>query len=179
VIVTNNCGLRKYGPVDDSGIEEQGDVDTLSKNEKVLPKLRTWKAVDVNDLREGWRFGASLGAITAICVLLLNICLTIWGSLRSKANGGHIHHGNCTYAERLNMGIHIIINLLSTLLLGASNYSMQVLTAPTRRGIEAAHREGRWLDIGVQSLRNMRFISSLKRWLWLGLAISSIPLHLL
>ncbi|KAF2462920.1 uncharacterized protein BDR25DRAFT_308058 [Lindgomyces ingoldianus] len=156
-----------------------GDDSKDRWTSKPLPAAPSWKPIHAAELRDGWRFGASLGAVMSVCVLLLNISLTIWGSLRSSANDGHIYHGNCKMAKQLNIGIHVIINLLSTLLLGASNYCMQCLCAPTRRDIEIAHRGGRWLDVGVQSLRNLRYIPPLKRWLWLVLGLSSLPLHLL
>ncbi|KAF2136591.1 uncharacterized protein K452DRAFT_237208, partial [Aplosporella prunicola CBS 121167] len=126
---------------------------------------------------EGWRFGASLGAFTAYVVLLLNFGLTIWGATKTK-NGGHIFQGNCVTAQRLNTAIHLTINVLSTLLLGASNYAMQCLCAPTRSEIEAVHQKGRWMDIGVQSIRNLKSLHPFKLCLWICLGISSVPLHL-
>ncbi|MCJ1312051.1 hypothetical protein MMC25_005725 [Agyrium rufum] len=56
---------------------------------------------------------------------------------------------------------------------------MQILTAPTRAEIDEAHTRGRWLDIGVPSVRNLRSISRKRVLLWFGLAFSSLPLHLL
>ena len=75
--------------------------------------------------------------------------------------------------------MHLAINILSTLLLGASNYSMQCLSSPTRSDIDKAHSQGIWLDIGVPSVRNLRRLSTTRIVLWWLLAISSIPLHLL
>jgi len=151
-------------------------VNLPSKSEDEMSSRKTFHIPKWSD---GWRFGAFLGMIMAFVVLILNITLTIWGTLRSSASNGHIFQGNCKVAERLNMSIHIVINILSTLLLGASNFSMQCICAPTRKDINLAHREGRWLDIGVQSFRNLKFLSRTKRWLWMALALSSLPLHLL
>lgn len=83
--------------------------------------------------------------------------------------------------QQKNVGfwLHLIINILSTLLLGASNYSMQCLSSPTRSEIDKAHRQKLWLDIGVPSVRNLRRISASRIALWWLLAASSIPLHLL
>lgn len=74
---------------------------------------------------------------------------------------------------------HLVINILSTLLLGASNYSMQCLSSPTRSEVDKAHGQGIWLDIGVPSIRNLRRLSVSRIVLWWLLAISSLPLHLL
>jgi hypothetical protein len=73
---------------------------------------------------------------------------------------------------------HIVINVLSTLLLAASNYTMQVLSSPTRGEIDKAHSSNQWLDIGVLSLLNLARISRRQRFLCVILALSSIPIHL-
>lgn len=70
-------------------------------------------------------------------------------------------------------------NALGTLLLSGSNYCMQVLCAPTRRELDQAHAQGRWLDIGVPSFRNLWRISPKRVVVWWVLGLSSIPLHLL
>ncbi|EON67299.1 hypothetical protein W97_06552 [Coniosporium apollinis CBS 100218] len=80
--------------------------------------------------------------------------------------------------SRLSTAYHILINVLSTILLTASNYCMQILCAPTRDEVARAHRDGQGLDIGIISLRNLRYISKRKSTLFLSLALSSIPLHL-
>lgn len=75
--------------------------------------------------------------------------------------------------------LHLAINVLGTILLGASNYCMQCLSFPTRDEVNKAHSRGAWLDIGVPSVRNLRQISSKRLALWWLLAVSSIPLHFL
>jgi hypothetical protein len=75
--------------------------------------------------------------------------------------------------------IHLLINILSSLLLAASNYAMQCLSAPTRRDIEKHHSKGWWLDIGVPSFHNLRVIPWNRSVPWYLLMISSLPLHLL
>ncbi|KAI1745063.1 hypothetical protein F4680DRAFT_404141 [Xylaria scruposa] len=55
---------------------------------------------------------------------------------------------------------------------------MQVLNAPSRDEVDAAHRKGIWLEIGVFSLRNAFMVSKFKTWCWLGLFATSIPIHL-
>jgi uncharacterized protein DUF6536 len=87
--------------------------------------------------------------------------------------------GNSATISRLNVFLHILINIFSTALLTASSYCMQLLSAPTREEVDSAHRSGRYVDIGIMSLRNIRHISTKRRLLSLILALSSIPLHLL
>ena len=130
----------------------------------------------------GWRMGITLCVATAITVFMINLILTIWALSRygSKRGGiGTIHEGSCKTTRRLSLWLHLIINILSTLLLGASNYTMQCLASPTREEVDRAHRQNRWLDIGVPSIRNLNSISPHRKILWWLLVISGVPLHLL
>lgn len=53
------------------------------------------------------------------------------------------------------------------------------MLAPTRKEVDHAHQNRDWVDIGSQSLRNLKFISKGRALICLMLAVSSIPLHLL
>lgn len=55
---------------------------------------------------------------------------------------------------------------------------MQRLCAPSRQDIDQAHLNGRHLDIGAQSLRNLANIGPKRTIIWLLLGASSFPLHL-
>ena len=84
----------------------------------------------------------------------------------------------------------------STILLASSNFGMvrrcflscvgdrhansidqQVLVAPTRKDIDRAHEQRRWLDIGVPSIGNLFRVSFHRTLLWFCLSLSSLPLH--
>lgn len=129
----------------------------------------------------GWRVGVLHFAIWTLLVFLLNLCLTIVGSRASGDNKGVILEKDCAEIKRLNTGLHVLINILGTILLSGSNYCMQCLSAPTREEIDKAHGnvKRRWLDIGVPSIRNVRYIKVRRMILWLLLGLSSVPLHLL
>ena len=130
----------------------------------------------------GWTSGLLRGAIVACIVFLINLVLAIVSSYKSihLPNGRRIlYQGNCDTVKHLDTGIHLLINVLSTLLLGACNYAMQCLSAPTRYEVDKAHEKRAWLDIGVLSARNLGRIDPRRRNLWIGLALSSLPLHLL
>ncbi|KAH6894387.1 hypothetical protein B0T10DRAFT_603888 [Thelonectria olida] len=132
----------------------------------------------------GWKFSLSLNATTALNILFLNIAVAIWASTKDTTGSDDaalrtIYEGSCSKASRLNTLIHLLINILSSLLLAASNYAMQCLSAPTRDDIEQHHSKGRWLDIGVPSFHNLRVIPRNRTIPWYLLIISSLPLHLL
>jgi hypothetical protein len=88
-----------------------------------------------------------------------------------------MYEGSCPWVKNVDTTIHVFINALSTLLLGASNLCMQVLAAPTRKEVDKEHSNHRWLDIGVPSWRNLRNVSRVRQGMWWCLGLSSIPLH--
>ncbi|KUJ14615.1 uncharacterized protein LY89DRAFT_735694 [Mollisia scopiformis] len=89
------------------------------------------------------------------------------------------YQGKCSTSSTLTLWCHVLINLLSSALLSASNYCMQILSSPTRSEINKAHSQKRWLDIGLQSMKNLRNISPKRRKMWWLLVLSSAPLHLM
>lgn len=129
----------------------------------------------------GWRVGVTVCASTAATVLIVNIGLTIWASAKNGLSNGlaTIQEGSCQKTKDLSLWLHLAINVLSTILLAASNYCMQCLSSPTREDIDRAHSRHIWLDIGVPSVRNLRSIARNRIVLWWLLAFSGIPLHLL
>jgi hypothetical protein len=159
--------------------------------------LQTWKALTArvetfntsiaNRIRKsryhGWRMGVLVGCCTSAFVLCCNIAVVIVGS---HVPGGYkddgiadLIIGSATTISRWSTAAHLVINIFSTMLLGASNFTMQVLSSPTRGDIDRAHARGRWLDIGLLSTRNLWNIPVKRAVVWCLLAASSIPLHLL
>ncbi|MCJ1423441.1 hypothetical protein MMC29_001324 [Sticta canariensis] len=138
------------------------------------PRARTWN---------NWlsRQDVLLATATVSCLTVLVVNLTATALVQAKFKAAGIiltlFEGSCSRVKTNDTIYHILINILSTLLLGASNLSMQLLAAPTRREVDKAHSEGKWLDIGVPSWRNLRSISRIRLLMWWCLALSSIPLH--
>ncbi|KAJ5371906.1 hypothetical protein N7517_003912 [Penicillium concentricum] len=149
---------------------------------------------------EGWKFTVFLAFITSLVVLFFNIGLILYTATHSRhddlelypieyqseySQGKHhirntvLYEGDCDTVHRLSTGFHLLVNLLSTALLSASNFGMQCLSAPTRRDIDKVHQSGRWLDIGVPSIRNIFRVSRRRSVLWLSLAFLSLPFHLM
>lgn len=130
---------------------------------------------------QGWHFGVTLAALTASGVLVLNVIFTIVICLKFGTTGGvgTAYDGSCDYVNNVTTWLHVIINALSSLLLSASNYTMQALSAPTRQEVDRAHSKGDWMDIGVASVRNLFKIRWQRVVAWWILAMSSVPIHLL
>ena len=118
----------------------------------------------------GWRVGVSVCAFVAGVVFTVNVAVAFWAATKFGVQKGFgtIQEGSCAETRSLSLWLHIAINALSTLLLGASNYTMQCLSSPTRDEVDKAHMRGIRLDIGVPSMRNLRLISRgriILRWL--------------
>ena len=120
--------------------------------------------------------------IAVFSVFLINFSLATWAWLHFEITFDGIiqlYHGDCVTVKRANACAHIMINVLGTLLLGASNLTLQLLVAPTRKELDEAHAKGTWLDIGVPSFRNLWGISRYRAILWSLLAATSIPIMFL
>lgn len=128
-----------------------------------------------------WRAAIVLQIILAVAIFGLNLGLVIWIQSGFEAVKGvaTVYEGSCPQIKATITGLHLAICVLGTLLLGASNYCMQILSAPTREEVDAAHAKHRWLSIGVPSVRNLWNVSRTRGIIWLMLGLSSIPLHLL
>ena len=124
----------------------------------------------------------SIQIIISTAALIFNISVTIYTAVKyDRFNGfGEVYRGDCSLVRRYNILVHLGINIVSTLLLGSSNYCAQLLVAPTRSEVDTAHRERDWLDIGVPSLRNLwkNRIAQKRKAPWIMLMISSVLLHL-
>ena len=133
-------------------------------------------------LFSGWRFGVTVCGVTAIFVFIINVTVTIWvaANPRFPMRNGHglLYRGSCSTSKHATIWLHLAINILSTLLLGAGNYCVQFLSSPTRHEVDRAHADKRWLHIGVQSFKNLGAIGRDRLILWLILAASSLPLQL-
>jgi hypothetical protein len=158
------------------------DIDSQNKDAKTAFIQRLPTVIRTHLV--GWKFGVTGWAVAVIMTLLINIGFSVFaitGSRRGFDKGiGTLLQGECSKITRYNIVAHLIINVMSTLLLSGSNYCMQCLSAPTRRDIDNAHKQGIALDIGIPSLRNLvAFSPNWKVLMWTLLGISSLPLHLL
>lgn len=129
-----------------------------------------------------WRRAVVYFSGAAFLTFLINLTFILWAMARRgetiKSGIGIVSEQSCSSTKVFNTGIHVVINVLSTILLAGSNYCLQCLIAPTRSQIDNAHRAQRWLDVGVPSLRNLRAIPWRKKIIWCLLSLSSLPLHL-
>lgn len=129
---------------------------------------------------QAWRVTVSSGALAGVLILLVNVITlaVMYGRFQVADHAITFFAGSCRTASSVTVVSHLIINILSTILLAASNFSMQCLSSPTREEVDAAHSKKRWLNIGTPTLRNLYFVSKKKALLWMILGVSSFPLHM-
>jgi hypothetical protein len=129
----------------------------------------------------GQKFSLRGFSVLAAVVLFFNVGWLIWAKERYGISDdrGTIQQGDCKTAKRVNLWLHLLINVLSTTLLAGSNAFIQAFSSPTREEIDRAHAQGKWLHIGIINLRNFAHISWRKWSVCIVLAASSIPFHLL
>jgi hypothetical protein len=134
-------------------------------------------------LLTGWRVGTlvSLCGTISVCVFNFIVTIWVWKGPNYEVEGfiGTLFSGNCAKVRHINVWVHLMVNTLSTLLLCASNYCMQVLSAPNREEVDRAHTRRTWLYIGGPSLHNLWRIGRGRVLMWALLMVSSLPLHLM
>jgi hypothetical protein len=74
----------------------------------------------------GARFTLALASGASILVFLFNVSFLLWAVARDRLKEGRgvLYEGDCDRVRHLSTGLHLLINILSTGLLGASNYGM-------------------------------------------------------
>jgi hypothetical protein len=129
-----------------------------------------------------WRTGLQVGLGISSLAFTANLILLAVGAITKPGyeDGiGVLHHGTSDKISRLSTAYHVLINILSTGLLTSSSYCMQLLCAPQREQIDAVHSRGTYIDIGILSFRNLKYLSRHRLILVMTLVVTSIPLHLL
>jgi hypothetical protein len=144
----------------------------------------TVQHLDTNDIQNphrGWRKVVILATVMTAGVTLMNITFATVALFAFNASRGvgDVFKGNCPLVERWNTGLHFFINVLSTLVLAASSFTMQCLISPTRNDVDVSHSKSISMDIGIPSIRNLSHVRHWKRITWLSLCLSTLPLHLL
>ena len=128
-----------------------------------------------------WQTSIYWWALLTSIILLVELGLLIWVSVSFSRDDGHsvLYEGSCDHVSKLDTASHLLMNLVSIVLLSASNYTMQCLSSPNRQEIDRAHASRQSLDIGVPSLKNLRRVTRQARLSWILLAVTSIAFAVL
>ncbi|KAF3479909.1 uncharacterized protein GIQ15_06885 [Arthroderma uncinatum] len=118
----------------------------------------------------------------SISVVAVYFAAGLWAVLTYPPDSrgvGTFYFGNCASVSVTNSGLHVALNIVSSLFLGAGNYCMQILVAPSRREVDKAHWKGKAMDIGVPSVKNLRHIASVRAVVWIFIGMVAMMLHIL
>lgn len=131
----------------------------------------------------GWRAGLTLAITADILVLLLAPGFTIGAAIRFE-RGEHymdsiIVKSSCFRTSSLGTWIYLLLNVLSTIPLSTSSFTMQCLASPTRQEVDKAHAENNFLMIGIPSIRNLIYVARPRIMLYAFILLTSLALHLL
>ncbi|KAJ4135352.1 hypothetical protein NW765_009323 [Fusarium oxysporum] len=130
--------------------------------------------------RPAWARLAWLNTVLLLVFAVLHLIVLIYGCVRARGlNAAWIlYQGPCSQSKTINLFLHLLLNVFSTLILASSNYFMQILNAPSRVELDRAHARSGWVNIGAPSMRNFLYLGPVKFTCWLILACSSVPIHL-
>ena len=118
-----------------------------------------------------------------LVIVSVNIGITIWAYTCYPPDlhgvGTFASFGNCSTLSMINSSVHVALNIISSLFLGAGNYCMQILVAPSRAEMDKAHSKGVSLSIGVPNVGNSRYIERKRVLGWVLIGMFAAILHLL
>ncbi|KAI1178695.1 hypothetical protein F4777DRAFT_536397 [Nemania sp. FL0916] len=167
-LTKNITPFRVHGFADKENLA--GWFPRIHANEKTSWRIRLSKRNQALLLQV-----ALIGSIFAA-----NLFILLYSSRHyPSVNGvGLLYAGDCDTVKSANRWLHLLINILSTGMLSASTYCVQLQASPTRADIDKAHKLNKWLDIGAPSIRNLRAIGRWRLASCIILILSSIPIHL-
>ncbi|KAL5597141.1 hypothetical protein FOBRF1_010934 [Fusarium oxysporum] len=130
--------------------------------------------------RPAWARLAGLNTVLLLVFAVLHLIVLIYGCVRARGLDAAwiLYQGPCSRSKTINLFLHLLLNVFSTLILASSNYFMQILNAPSRVELDRAHARSGWVNIGAPSMRNFLYLGPVKFTCWLILACSSVPIHL-
>ncbi|KAI8946798.1 hypothetical protein F4801DRAFT_596060 [Xylaria longipes] len=168
-IVATNTPFRVHGFADKQSLA--GWFPRIDDNEKTSLRIRLSKRNRALLLQ--------VALIATIFATNLSILLYASSKYLIRDGVGLLYAGDCDTVKTANRLLHLLINVLSTGMLSASTFCIQLQASPTRAEVDKAHKLNEWLDIGAPSLKNLRYISRWRLASCIVLAFSSLPIHLI
>lgn len=157
---------RRPGEMDGEG---EGEANLLSRPTSRMSLLEKMLPYHHHHRRQsqgrrtirGWRGGLALILALAMAVFVVSLACLVIAAAQAGALGGEatLMQASCSRIRGADLALHVLVNLLAAVLVAGANYTFQVLTSPTRLQVTSAHETGRWLDLGVPSVRNLRHVS--------------------
>lgn len=149
---THHDGDRSRSPGDGDEEHMLGGYSEKQQSDR----RRVWKKSLV-----GWRGGVALNVLLGVLILLTGVACLVYAAVKGmlSASESVIFSGSCATAERIDFGVHALVDVFAAVLLAGGNYVFQVLSSPTRGEVDAAHARKKWLDVGIPSVRNLAHVA--------------------
>lgn len=196
----NVCDLYFLGPDMFNGLHQRDASDSKERNQ-LVSNVKSWRLYPLKrpststeediitgtDHSRKWIKGVVVCSWIIAAVLVSNIILTVAAVAVAYSRNDEktfsfasLYMGKCSVAKNSTTGVHLVINILSTAMLGASNYCLQCLASPSRSEVDEAHGRKAWLQIGVPNIVSLLRNQRGRRW-YLGavLLATSLPIHLM
>ena len=106
--------------------EGHGNNDDQQEEERVVGSESKDETRGNKTTGGSWKFTLYLGSIASLMVLLFNTGFAAWAATKHTGSDstGVLFTGQCRKAQNINTAFHLVINILATLVLGASSYGM-------------------------------------------------------
>lgn len=116
--------------------------------------------------------------LSACILVALLVCVSL-----SSANGGvfgvtKLYAGQCSRAEAMNQCLQLLCAITAIGMSVSFDFFIRLVSSPTIDDLRNAHSQGRSLDIGVHSFRNLKQLSQWRRLWWVSLVAIGIPIQL-
>ncbi|ORY68683.1 uncharacterized protein BCR38DRAFT_464055 [Pseudomassariella vexata] len=139
-----------------------------------------WRQRGLRRFLEGWRAGVVFNILLSTLIFLVAlVCFAVAVSKAKSISEIAIFTGSCSMTSNINIGTHIVINVCAIVLLAGANYIFQVLSSPTRLEVVAAHKNKRWLDVGIPSIRNLLQVSGFRSSLAIVVILVAVATHVI
>jgi len=131
----NGGDQRSLADGETAQVEEKEYEDFRATGFANKHELSRWFPQIEFDERKSWRIWLSkrsrallINTTVVGAILLANFALTVFAASRYTSSNGVaiIYEGDCDTVKNLSLWIHLLINLLGTSMLSASNYCMQL-----------------------------------------------------
>ena len=117
------------GPDHDASEEERSEIG--SEQQPLEHEAQSKQGVPHRRAKahfEDWKFTVFLALVSSLIVLCFNVGLLVFAATQPHhGNNRVLYEGDAEKVDRLSTGLHLVINILSTVLLSASNFGMVVV----------------------------------------------------
>lgn len=86
--------------------------------------------------------------VGTLAILLFSLLCFVSAKTGSLSKAWIFYEGSCTETTNINLFLHLLLNIISTLIIASSNFFMQILNAPTSYEVDRAHAKNRSLEFG-------------------------------